>query len=203
LLWIDFLKADGPRLGLLSKAGFLSEFANQKAGSPTLRGKFMREALLCTPIDPPPGDVDVVLEDPPPDQPLTRRQQLEMHRTDPICAGCHAMMDPLGLPLESFDAIGRYRTTERGLPIDPSGDFDGQAVADSRELGFALQSSLGVAQCIVRKYYSYAVGYEERPADGSVLNVLADSFSASGFRLRDLILDVVTDDSFSTVAPQP
>jgi hypothetical protein len=197
------LPADGPRVGILAKAGFLSQFANQETGSPTLRGKFMREALLCTPIDPPPGDVDIVLEDPPADQPLTRRQQLELHRTNATCAGCHSLMDPLGLPLETFDAIGRYRTTDRGLPIDPSGDFDGQPVADARELGFAVAGSTAVAQCLVRKYYAYASGHEERAVDGTVVNALATSFQASGFKLRDLILEVVTHEAFSLVAPQP
>jgi len=197
------LPADGARLGLLSKAGFLSEFANQKAGSPTLRGKFMSEALLCTPIDPPPGDVDVVLEDPPADQPMTKRQQLEMHRSSPTCAGCHSMMDPLGLPLETFDAIGRYRTTERGLPIDPTGEFDAQAVVDARDLGRVVGSSVTVSQCLVRKYHAYAMGHEERAADGSVINALYDSFQGSGFKLRDLILDVVTNEAFALVAPQP
>jgi hypothetical protein len=197
------LPVDGPRIGLLSKAGFLSQFANQKEGSPTLRGKFMREALLCTPAQPPPGDVDIVLEDPPPDQPMTKRQRLEMHRTEPACAGCHWMMDPLGLPLETFDSIGRYRTTDHGLPIDPSGDFDEQPVADARELGMVVASNPSVAQCLVRKYYSYAVGHEERPVDGSVVNALADSFQATGFKLRELVLDVVTHDAFSSVAPQP
>jgi hypothetical protein len=197
------LPADGPRLGLLGKAGFLSQFANQKEGSPTLRGKFMREALMCEHIQPPPGDVDIVLDDPPADQPMTKRQRLEMHRTEPACAGCHSMMDPLGLPLELFDAIGRYRTTDHGLPIDPSGDFDGQPVADARELGFVLASNVRVAQCMVRKYYSYAVGHPERDVDGSVVNALAASFEASGFKLRDLVLDVATHDAFSSVAPQP
>jgi hypothetical protein len=197
------LPADGPRVGLLSKAGFLSQFANQKSGSPTLRGKFMREALLCTTIDPPPGNVDVVLEDPPADQPMTKRQQLEMHRTNATCNGCHSLMDPLGLPLETFDAIGRYRTTERGLTIDPSGDFDGQAVANARELGFAIGSSVSVAQCLVRKYYAYATGHEERDVDGSVVNALAESFQTSGFKLRELVLELVSHEAFSTVAAQP
>lgn len=197
------LPADGTRIGLLSKAGFLSEFANQKHGSPTLRGKFMRESLLCTHIDPPPGNVNQTIEDPPADQPMTRRQQLELHRESAVCAGCHSLMDPLGLPLESFDAIGRFRATELGLPIDPSGDFDGQPVADARELGVAVGSSTAVAQCVVRKYYAYAMGYTERDLDQSVINALADSFLASGFKLRELILDVVTSDAFSSVAPQP
>lgn len=197
------LPADGPRLGLLGKAGYLSQFANQKEGSPTLRGKFLREAMMCTHIPPPPGDVDIVLEDPPADQPMTKRQRLEMHRTEDACAGCHSNMDPMGLPLELFDAIGRYRTTDHGLPIDPSGDVDGEPVADARELGFALASNATVAQCLVRKYYTYAVGHEERAVDGSVLNALAADFQASGYKLRDLVLDVVTSDAFSSVAPQP
>jgi hypothetical protein len=197
------LPANGPRVGILSKAGFLSQFANQKEGSPTLRGKFVREALLCTPITLPPGDIDIVLEDPPADMPQTKRQRLELHRTAASCKSCHQHMDPLGLPLETFDAIGRYRTTDHGLPIDPSGDFNGQAVADARGLGQAAGSSEAVARCLVRKYYAYAVGHEERVEDRSVLNTLADSFHASGYKLRDLILDVVTNDAFTAVAPQP
>ena len=197
------LPADGPRIGILSKAGFLSQFANQKEGSPTLRGKYIRDALMCTPIPLPPGDVDVVLEDPPADMPMTKRQRLEMHRTEMRCASCHQFMDPLGLPLETFDAIGRYRTTDHGLPIDPSGDFNGQPVADARSLGLVAGSSVAVANCLMRKYYAYAVGHEERDVDRSVLNTLAASFQASGFKLRELILDVVTNNAFTAVAPQP
>lgn len=197
------LPADGPRLGILSKAAFLSEFANQKEGSPTLRGRFMREALTCTHVPAPPGDVALMLPEPPADKPLTKRQRLEIHRTMASCSGCHGLMDPLGLPLESFDAIGRFRTMDHGLPIDSSGNFDGQDVTDARSLGLAVGASKTVAQCMVRKYYSYAVGHEERDVDGSVLNALASSFETSGFKLRELVLDVVTNDAFSSVAPQP
>ncbi|XXT14556.1 DUF1592 domain-containing protein [Sorangium sp. So ce429] len=197
------LPADGPRVGILGKPGFLSQFANQKEGSPTLRGKFMRDALMCTPIPPPPGDVALELPEPPADRPLTKRQRLEAHRTAPACAACHEYMDPLGLPLETFDAIGRYRTTDHGLPIDPSGDFDGAPVADARALGMTVSASDEVARCLVRKYYSYAAGHEERAVDGRVLNTLATSFEASGFKLRELVLDVVTSEAFSSVAPQP
>ncbi|HEY3497059.1 MAG TPA: DUF1592 domain-containing protein, partial [Polyangiaceae bacterium] len=197
------LPADGPRSGILSKAAFLTQFANQKEGSPTLRGKFLREGLMCEHIDPPPGNVDVVLEDPPVDQPMTKRQRLEAHRTNPTCGGCHSLMDPLGLPLETFDAIGRYRTTDRGLPIDPSGDFDGAPVSDARDLGAVVASSQTVIACLLRRYYAYATGHVEREVDGSVLNALGDSFAASGFQLRDLIVELVTHPAFSSVAPQP
>jgi hypothetical protein len=195
------LPPDGPRAGILSKAGFLSQFANQKEGSPTLRGKFMREALMCQTIEPPPGNVNTVLPEFP-DMPMTKRQRLELHRTDDNCSGCHSLMDPLGLPLENFDAIGKYRTTDHGLPIDPTGDFDEAPVADARDLGVVVSQSPLVTGCLVRKYYSYAMGYPERPADGSVVNAVAASFQASGFKLRDLVLAVVTQDAFSSVAPQ-
>jgi len=197
------LPADGPRVGILSKAGFLSQFANQKYGSPTLRGRFIRESLMCGTVPNPPGDVNTAAIDLPTDKPMTRRQRLEMHRAQASCAGCHALMDPLGLPLESFDAVGKYRTTDNGLPVDPSGGFDGKDVANARELGMVASKSVTVAQCLVRSYYSYAVGHEEREEDGSVLNSLATSFKAGNLKMRDLILAVVTHDAFTSVAPQP
>jgi hypothetical protein len=197
------LPADGPRAGILSKAGFLSQYANQKEGSPTLRGKFIREALMCLTVPPPPGNVNVSLPDPPANMPMTKRQLLEQHRVNPDCKACHGLMDPMGLPLENFDSIGKYRTTDRGLPIDPSGEVEGQPVADAKALGAAASASPTFINCFVRKFYSYAVGHEERPVDGSVLNTLAASFQASGFKLRELILDVVSNDAFSSVAAQP
>ena len=197
------LPANGPRAGVLTKAGVLSEFANQQTGSPTLRGKFIRESLACQTVPPPPPGVNTAAVDLPTDVPMTKRQRLEAHRSASACAGCHALMDPLGLPLESFDAIGAYRTTDNGLPVDPSGTFDGQAVADARGLGMTASQSVTVTQCLVRRFYSYAMGYKERDVDGSVLNTLASSFNGSGFKMRDLILAVVTSDAFSSVAPQP
>jgi hypothetical protein len=196
------LPADSPRVGILGKAGFLSQFANQKEGSPTLRGKFIREAMMCELVPAPPGDVALELPEPTDDAPKTKRQRLEEHRTLPACAGCHGLMDPMGLPLENFDAIGRYRTLDHGLPIDPSGEFNGAFVADSRELGTAMGTSEAVASCLVRKYYSYAVGHEERDVDASVVQALTEAFLASGNRLRPLILDISASEAFTVVAPQ-
>jgi hypothetical protein len=196
------LPADGPRAGILSKAALLSAFANQQSGSPTLRGKFIRESLICQTIPPPPPGVNTAAVDQPTDVPMTKRQRLELHRSSDLCKSCHSLMDPLGLPLESFDAIGRYRTTDNGLPVDPSSTFEGQPIADSRALGVAASQSVGVAHCFVQKYYAYATGHQVREVDGSVLNVLATTFNSSGFQMRDLILAVVTSDAFSSVAPQ-
>lgn len=197
------LPADGPRVGILSKAGFLSQFANQKEGSPTLRGKFIREWLMCKTVPPPLAGVALVLPDVDPSNPTTKRQRLDAHRQQPACAGCHALMDPLGLPLENFDAIGRYRTTESGLPIDSSGDVDGVPVANARAMGEAMAQSKSMAGCMVRRFHAYAMGHEERDVDGTVVNDLISSFEASGYQLRDLVLATVTHDAFSVVAPQP
>jgi hypothetical protein len=197
------LPADSPRVGILSKAGFLSQFANQKEGSPTLRGKFIREWLMCKIVPPPLEGIVLVLPDPDPNNPTTKRQRLDAHRQMPACAGCHALMDPLGLPLENFDGIGRYRTTESGLPIDASGEVNGVPVANSRAMGEAMARSKSMAACMVRRFHSYAMGHDERDVDGAVINDLITSFESSGYQLRDLVVSTVTHDAFSAVAPQP
>jgi hypothetical protein len=197
------LPADSPRVGILSKAGFLSQFANQKEGSPTLRGKFIREWLMCKSVPPPPEGVALVLPDIDPNNPTTKRQRLDAHRQAPACAGCHSLMDPMGLPLENFDAIGRYRTTESGLPIDPSGDVAGVPVANARAMGETMAQSKSMAACMVRRFHAYAMGHDERDVDGTVVNDLISAFEASGYQLRDLVVATVTHDAFSAVAPQP
>lgn len=196
------LPADGPRVGILSKMAFLSQFANQKEGSPTLRGKFVREAIMCTHVDPPPGNVALEVPESTPDKPMTKRQRLDAHREHPICADCHALMDPLGLPFENFDAIGRYRTLDSGLPVDATGEFDGIPVGDATDLGRVMAASDSVASCLVRKYYTYATAHAPRAVDeGTILN-LATSFKASGHKFQTLILDLVSSDAFTQVAPQ-
>lgn len=196
------LPADGPRLGILSKAGFLSQFANQQEGSPTLRGKFIRDALMCKTVPPPPPNVSPTFADPPAGVKWTKRQRLEAHRADTVCAACHGLMDPLGIPLESFDAIGRYRTMDNGLPVDPTSQVDGVNVANAREMGEAMSASDAVKTCMVRRYYTYAMGHEERDVDASVETALVTAFAGSGYKLRDLVVATATHDAFTAVAPQ-
>lgn len=196
------LPAGGPRVGILGKAGFLSQFANQKEGSPTLRGKFIRESLMCTKVPPPPGDVTTMLEETVTDEPMTKRDRLKAHSTEPSCELCHALTDPLGLPFETFDAIGSFRTTEAGLDIDPSGEFDGQPVADARAMSAAIGASDQVAECLTRRFYTYAVGHKERDVDASVINELQAEFESADFNMRELVLAIATHRAFSAVVPQ-
>ena len=198
------LPADGLRAGLLTTAGFLSLYANQEEGSPTQRGKFIRETILCTPIPLPPPNVSTVLPDPPAGVVYTKRQRLATHESVASCAVCHKMMDPLGLTLENFDAIGKYRSTDQGQPIDVSGDLDGTSFSGPVELGQTLAGQPAVADCLVRNMYRYGTGHVETATEQPVLDALKSTFRTGGYHVRDLMRDIVSSDGFRFVAaPAP
>ena len=198
------LPADGLRAGLLTTAAFLSLYANQEEGSPTQRGKFIRETILCTPIPLPPPDVSTVLPDPPAGVVSTKRQQLATHQTVASCAVCHKMTDPLGLTLENFDAIGKYRSTDHGLAIDVSGELAGRMFSGPVELGQTVAAQPAAADCLVRNMYRYGTGHVETSAEQPVLDALKSTFRTGGYHVRDLMRDIVASDGFRFVAaPAP
>ena len=108
------LPANGLRAGLLTRPGSCRCTRTRKGIADAAREVHFREVLLCTTIPLPPPDVSTVLPPSPAGEMHTKREQLTMHQSQARCAGCHAMTDPLGLTLENFDAIGKYRTTDRG-----------------------------------------------------------------------------------------
>jgi hypothetical protein len=197
------LPADGLRAGLLGTGAFLSLNANQKEGSPTHRGRFIREYLLCQDIPDPPPDVSTVIEDPPPGVVLTKREKLDAHRNNSGCAFCHSLMDPLGLTLENFDAIGKFRETEQGLPIDVSGDFDGAAFKGPVELGRLLAENPLTSECLVKNVYRYATGRTWSDGQTRVVAALLERFAAEGYDFQKLMIELVTSDGFRFVAPPP
>ena len=132
------LPASQPRAGLLTQTAFLALMSHPASTSPTYRGKFVRERLLCETVSAPPPNVNTNLPPNDPGTPRTLRQKLASHLTNASCSGCHAAMDPIGFGFESFDAMGHYRTQEFGLPIDSTGSFDGKPFANAKELGFSL-----------------------------------------------------------------
>jgi hypothetical protein len=201
--WVKVtLPANGLRAGYLGTGAFLSQFANQQEGSPTQRGKFMRAALLCQVIPEPPPDVSPTFDDEGQTTPLTKRQKLAKHREKgSTCAGCHSLMDPLGLPLENFDAIGAFRETDAGLPLDVSGDLDGVAFNGPIELGQALSQSDKVAACMVRHLYRYATGVLEAKEQEPLIAQLSTRFQADGRDMKTLMLELVSSDGFRYVAP--
>jgi hypothetical protein len=195
------LPSDGLRAGLLGTAAFLSLYANQEEGSPTQRGKFIREVILCQKIPSAPAGVDMEFKDPPAGMTYTKRQQLMVHQTLDSCVNCHQFMDPLGLTLENFDAIGKFRTTDRGQAIDVSGNLDGMAFTGPIELGRALAAKQEAADCLVQHMYRYGTGHVEAPTEKPVIDSLKSSFRAGGYHLRDLMRDIVASDGFRFVAP--
>ena len=113
---------DEVRRGLLGKGGVLLLTSHADRTSPVVRGKWILDNLLGTPPPPAPAVVPPFPEEVP-GVPATVRGRMEQHRANPACAGCHKVMDPLGLALENFDAVGAWRTRESGLPIDASGEL--------------------------------------------------------------------------------
>src|SRR6185436_5329906 len=110
------------RSGLLGQASILTVTSYPTRTSPVLRGKWVLDNLLGAPPPPPPPNVEGLTDKGKDGKALSMREQMEQHRKNPVCAGCHARMDPLGFSLENYDAIGRWRTTsEAATPIDASG----------------------------------------------------------------------------------
>jgi len=182
------------RGGFLGHASFLSLMAHQATTSPTLRGKFVREKLLCQNIPPPPPDVDTNL---PNTEGMTTRQKLMAHRQNPSCAGCHTLMDDIGLGLENFDAIGAFRTSESGQPIDASSALDDLGpFTGARELGLLLSGDQKVTHCLARNLFRAATGHVDGLGESGPLNEAHNRFGASGFRLQELLVEIAASDAF-------
>ncbi|NKB32738.1 MAG: DUF1592 domain-containing protein [Pseudomonadales bacterium] len=199
--WVSYeYPQDHVRVGLLGQATFLSLFSHPGASSPTLRGKAVREHLLCQTIPPPPGDVDfsLVRDTDNPDF-KTVRDRLTQHRDNPTCAGCHMLMDPVGLALEVFDASGVYRTMENGAPIDTSGEWAGQEYGDIRELATLLKDDPTLTSCLVQRAYNYGTAREPTRAEVQWLNATHVQLRNDGVRWRELIQRISSNPDFYTV----
>ncbi len=203
----DFVQVELPeaglRAGLLGQGSFLALNAHADAASATLRGKFIREVLLCQAIPPPPPGVVAVLPATSPGAPQTRRQKLAIHSQVPACAGCHLMMDPIGLGLANFDGIGAFRSAEEGLPIDASGELDGVAFQDPAELGRALRAHPGVVNCLARSVYRYAAGHLETAGEEALVAELEARLIQQGYAFPTLLAGVIESPGFRYAgAPQ-
>jgi hypothetical protein len=190
--------SDQPRAGFLTQGAFLSVASHVELTSPTLRGKFIRERLLCQTINPPPDDV--ITEFPDSSVAQTMRERLAVHQEVPSCAGCHSVTDPMGLSFENFDAIGRHRLKENGATIDASGTFDDQGdFADGAELASLLADDPRFTSCMVRNVFRHSVGHLESNGERVVLDDLVIDFESSGYRLKDLLVELVASDAFRYV----
>lgn len=186
------------RGGVLTHGSLMALLANADQSNPVRRGKFVREQILCQHLQPPPdgADIDVPKLDPS----LTTRDRFSEHRVNPACAGCHTLLDPVGLGLENFDGVGRWRDTENGQVIDASGEVTGMADGKfngALELARKLSKSEEVASCVVEKWFTYGYGREPVAAeDDCSVDFLKREFVASGHKFRDLIVALTKTPAF-------
>jgi mono/diheme cytochrome c family protein len=188
---------DSWRGGLLRHGGILTVTSYANRTSPVLRGKWILENLLGVPPPPPLPDVPA-LKDNTVDGRLSVRERLAEHRTNATCAGCHNLMDPLGLSLEKYDAVGRRRTADGGTPIDASGGFpDGSTFADVRGLEAALlrRPELFVGT-LTEKLLTYALGRGLDHYDAPATRAIVRSARSQNYRASSIILGVVKSPSF-------
>jgi len=186
------------RRGLLGKGGILMVTSYANRTSPVLRGKWVLQNILGTPPPPPPDNVPDLVETGEEGRPLSMRERMEQHRANPTCATCHARMDPLGFALENFDAIGKWRDTEAGMPIDNSGvlpdgtPFHGPAglrkVLLSRRQDFVLN--------VTEKLLTYAQGRGVEYYDAPAIRKIMQEAAPSDYRWSSLILGIVKSTPF-------
>jgi hypothetical protein len=195
---------DSHRVGIQSHVAFLSLYSHPGTSSPSLRGKAIREVFLCQEVpDPPPNVNFAAVQETTNASMPTARDRLEVHRTQPTCAGCHKIMDPLGLTLENFDGLGTYRTVENGAQIDATGSLDGIDFQTPQGLGQALHDHPETPRCLVERMYRYAVGRDTEMEERSYMDYLTKSFAAGGFSVPELMRTIALSDNFFTISAQP
>jgi hypothetical protein len=186
------------RRGILSQGGFIAAISASEATSPIHRGKIVFERFLCGVVPPPlPDAADQVQEV---KGPATARQRLAYLTSTPACAPCHRLMNPIGLALENYDGIGRWRTRDEGLPIDPSGELLGTDVdgplAGPGDLARRIAASGKARGCMAATWFRFTHGRSERPADACALGELERAYAASDASARELLLALVRADGF-------
>ena len=180
------------RKGLLGKGGILLVTSHADRTSPVVRGKWILENLIGTPPPPPPAEVPAFPENDP-RAPQTVRARMERHRASPACAGCHKVMDPLGLALENFDAVGKFRTQEAGETIDASGELgDGRKVDGVVAMRNALLAKPEVlVGTFTEKLMTYALGRGLEHYDMPAVREIVRAGSREDYRFSSLVLAIV------------
>ena len=199
--WIPVEYPEGdPRVGILTHVSFVALHSHPGRTSPTIRGKAMREQILCQKVPDPPGNVNfTVVQDT--GNPLykTARERLKAHATEAMCTGCHKITDPLGLGLENFDSAGGFRTSENGAKLDTSGDLNSVRYNDAPGLGKAIHDAPATTQCLVKRLSSYALGRAAVAAESDWVKSLETGFAQEGYRLPDLMKRIATSPEFFRV----
>ncbi len=194
---------DSSRGGVLTHASVLMVTSNPNRTSPVKRGMFVLDNLLGLPAPPAPPDVPSLEESRDRGERFTLREQLARHRADPGCASCHDRMDPLGIGLENFDAVGRWRDEVDGLAIDASSQLSsGEQFSDIRELRAILVEKRRLFyRCLTRKLMTYALGrgieYTDTPQVEAIVDtMMAEESDGNRSRFSTMLLGIVESPQF-------
>ncbi len=202
--WIEVELPADERAGLLTRAAFLTDAAHSNQTSIVHRGLFVFEQLTCGVQPPPPGDLDITL--PPLDDTLSTRERFARHTTDPLCAGCHDRLDPVGLGFEHYDALGKWRDFEGdGVPVDASGvlTYGSQAgpFSGAVELSAMLADDPAVERCFVTQWFRSTWGREPGAGDTCAVEALNAAFVDGD--VQTLLRAIPTTDAYTVRRVQP
>jgi hypothetical protein len=189
----------GSRAGLLGQGSVLTVTSYADRTSPVVRGKWLLENILGTPPPPPPANVPPFPENKGGDAPKSVRARMEQHRRNPVCASCHARIDPLGFALENFDGVGRYRTVDDGSAVDASGVLpDGRKFNGPREFRTALIASQTglLVESATEKLMTYALGRGVQSTDMPAIRRIVRESAAAEYRWSALIVNLVKSAPF-------
>jgi Protein of unknown function (DUF1592)/Protein of unknown function (DUF1588)/Protein of unknown function (DUF1595)/Protein of unknown function (DUF1587)/Protein of unknown function (DUF1585) len=188
----------GERAGIVTQASFLAGYSPAVETSPFKRGAWVRTRMLCHELPVPPNEVPPL---PDPKDGVSNRQRAQDHTKEASCAACHKLIDGIGLGLEQYDVLGRVRTTDRGMPLDISGEVTDTRDINARfnggaELARLLARSEQVRDCAPTQWLRYALARADAAEDACSLDQLKRSFATSGGSLRDMLLAVTQTDAF-------
>jgi beta-lactamase regulating signal transducer with metallopeptidase domain len=190
--------ADDSRAGLLGKGSLLAITSYAERTSPVLRGAFVLRTFFGTPPPPPPPNVPA-LKTGNPDEPSTLRTRMEAAVKAPVCASCHSLIDPLGFALENFDAVGRWRNTDAGLPIDASGAFATRPFRGPAEFRLALlERSDAFVRAVTERLLSYALDRPITHLEMPAVRTIVRNAAVDGYRWSSIITGVVVSTPFQT-----
>jgi hypothetical protein len=193
------LGEDNPRSGLLGQASVLTVTSYSTRTSPVLRGKYVLDNLLASPPPPPPPDVPALeTEDEGRGATLTMRAAMERHRANPVCASCHARMDPIGFALEHFDAVGRWRDVDAGNPIDTASTLpDGRAIDGLEGVkSLLLERPELFASALTEKLMMYALGRNIQYYDAPAIRAVVRAAARENYGFESIVQGIVASVPF-------
>jgi hypothetical protein len=189
---------DEARRGLLGQGSILTVTSHADRTSPVVRGKWILETLLGSPPPLPPMNVPPLKERAALTRPMSMRERMEEHRSNPVCAACHKAMDPLGFALENFDAVGAWRVRDGRAPIDTSGEFvDGSAVDGPVALRNAvLRHPENFVTTLTEKLLIYALGRGIDHHDLPTVRAIVRAGAARDYRFSSIVFGIVSSAPF-------